>query len=149
MVPVDENGDFELEIDLSNFEGKIKESYLEHGETSGDDLEVAAPWDDRYSFWELYSEETLWKAKLLIEANRVEKLKNSAGAWSVEGSQHYLVHQLESGDMPVPWLTCSCPNGEARGGRPSCYHCCAVHMLILNIDLSGITKPEKKRPSRS
>ena len=62
--------------------------------------------------------------------------------------QHLAFKVGSEEELQVPWYTCNCPNGSARGGRPSCYHTAAVAALDLGIDLSGVTKPEKKRPAR-
>lgn len=114
--------------------------------TSGE--QQAPAWDDQRGFWELWSEESIWKGKLLLDSERVHA-DETGTSWSVEGSELYRVHKLGSEEeLQVPWYTCNCPNGSARGGRPSCYHTAAVAALDLGIDLSGVTKPEKKRPAR-
>jgi uncharacterized Zn finger protein len=138
--------DDEFVIDLSNFEGRHAAAYAEAlGETDtswNEDVEVDQPWDDDRDFDSLYSPESIWKARLLIQDGYVEKIAD--GKYTVSGSQQYLVHLLEGGaDQPVPWATCSCPNGTARGGRPSCYHTAAVLAEVIGKDLSGYEKPAK------
>lgn len=133
---------FEAEQQRKAYEG-------EHHPGAEHSREEQAPaWDDQRGFWELWSEESIWKAKLLLDSERVQPLRTPNG-WTVEGSELYTVRKLGSEEvLEVPWYTCNCPNGSARGGRPSCYHTAAVAALDLAIDLSGVTKPEKRRPSR-
>lgn len=133
--------DFEFELDLSNFEANQKERY----DAQGPEPEVieAPPWDDHRSFEDLYGEDSLWKAGQLVKAGKVEDLHGDQRVWSVEGSQPYVVRIMESEGLEVPWATCDCPNGAARGGRPSCYHTAAVLSLLLGIDLTGRPKPAK------
>ncbi len=151
-------GDDEFEIDLTNFGGsqdwsdfekRQKEAYEgeHHPGVESSDEEIAPPWDDQRSFEDLWSEESIWKASLLLKSDRVHV--EGPNHWVVEGSEIYQVHRLGSEEiLEVPWYTCTCPNGAARGGRPSCYHTAAVAALDLGIDISGAVKPEKKRPAR-
>jgi hypothetical protein len=138
--------DFEFDIDLSSFEGRQKARYEEASAEPDVADEIAAdqPWADEASYEDLYSVESIWKARLLNEGGYVEKVSDAL--YTVAGSQQYAVHILEGGaDQPVPWATCSCPNGQARGGRPSCYHTAAVLAKILDKDLSSYEKPPKAR----
>ena len=34
------------------------------------------------------------------------------------------------GDDAIPFVSCTCPNGLNRGGRPSCYHTAAVLLML-------------------
>jgi hypothetical protein len=143
--------DGEFELDLTNFEERQKQRYAQAGvdldaDAPDDEVEVQrSPWEDERSFDELYSAETIWKARSLILDHRVEKTHEKR--YIVQGSQPYVVNLLE-GDQDVPWAVCSCPNGEKRGGRPSCYHSAAVLATVLNIDLTPRERP-KKLSSRS
>lgn len=135
-----------LEIDLTHFEEKQKRRYDDAATVDlnrlvpDDEVEVQrAPWEDERSFDELYGAESIWKARSLILDGRVEKVGDH---YVVQGSQPYRVNILE-GDQDVPWAVCSCPNGEKRGGRPSCYHSAAVLATVLNIDLSQRERPKK------
>jgi hypothetical protein len=149
----DENGNFEFDLDLTNFEGARKEAYLgieepdeREKQLQGEEFEAQRPWDDDARFEDLYSPESIWKAKLLIQSEAIEKIRETT--YTVAGSKPYVVQILDGGaDQPVPWATCSCPNGTARGGRPSCYHTAAVLATILEKDLSDVVEPPKtKRP---
>lgn len=143
--------DEDFDLDLTNFEANHSIDHALYApsdeEREQPEIPSQGPWDDQRPFDQLYGDESLWKAWLLIKADKVEEIKE--GMWSVQGSQPYTVHILPSEGMPVPWATCNCPNGDARGGRPNCYHTAAVLSKILEIDLSETPKPEKKRPSRS
>ena len=104
----------------------------------------------------VYSEATIHKAESLV-ANEyaVQRDAEDSSIWWVKGSggNKYRVQvieefdedqvtdgklrpgtaQFEEGQEPstgLAWLICSCPNGMNRGGRPKCYHTCAV-LLIL------------------
>lgn len=145
-------------IDLSNFEANSRRAYAEQTgqepvsredfqkEYLGEWVNEDAPWDDQRDFEDLYSAETLWKARELIDGGRIHP--EGHNKWVVEGSQPYIVNRLESEGMSVPWVVCSCPNGQARGGRPSCYHTAAVLALSLGIDLSHVEKPRKAPSGR-
>jgi hypothetical protein len=169
------SADEEFDIDLTNYDAEQAAKIVSTAKSLGDlegwegfeadqqrrayegeshpgaehSVETQAPaWDDQRGFWELWSEESIWKGKLLLDGERVHP-NPSGTSWAVEGSELYSVHKLGSEEvLEVPWYTCNCPNGSARGGRPSCYHTAAVAALDLGIDLSEVTKPEKKRPAR-
>lgn len=47
--------------------------------------------------------------------------KRHANVFTVKGSDTYRV-QVYGHDL----VTCTCPNGSARGGTPTCYHALAV-----------------------
>lgn len=47
----------------------------------------------------------------------------------------------------VPLMTCTCPNGANRGGRPQCYHSCAVLLVLQRISSEGYTPPTMTDPS--
>lgn len=148
--------DKEFDLDLSKYETfeADQKARIADGPaglpTEADPLDANAPWDDRRGYEDLYSPETIWKASLLIADDRVHPREDFANSWIVEGSQAYVVHMLPSEGLEVPWATCNCPNGEARGGRPSCYHTAAVLALVTGRDISNTPRPEKKaRPARS
>jgi uncharacterized Zn finger protein len=120
----------------------------ENDTIEAEEIEVdRAPWDDRQDYGDLYSAESIWKGKLLIDSGKVEKINDKH--YVVSGSQSYTVNILPSEGMRVPWAVCTCPNGSARGGRPSCYHTAAALALVLGYDLSHLNEPPKgKRPAR-
>lgn len=146
-------GNDEFDIDLTNFPfdepGESLEDVLP-ADSAAEHLKDApvldAPsWDDDRRFEDLYSDEVLWKAWLLIKGNHVEVDESSQNSWIVMGSQPYVVRKVESEGLQVPWVTCTCPNGDARGGRPNCYHTAAVLSIILGIDLSGTPEPQRRK----
>lgn len=141
--------DDELEIDLTGFNLVDRyQSYLgldapdreERGDL--DEEQVAPAWDDHRHLEDLYSEESLYKAGNLVADGYVTKVNDAT--YVVQGSQPYTVRILRSDDDTlVPWAICDCPNGVARGGRPSCYHTAAVLSLVTETDLTGRPKPVK------
>lgn len=77
---------------------------------------------------------------ILIKAHRIKDLvkpdPEHPGIFKAPGSggTMYRLQVTESGgptgDVDLPFVTCSCPNGMARGGRPSCYHSAAVLLYL-------------------
>jgi hypothetical protein len=136
--------DDSFDLDLTNFEANHRWDEV-HADDEG--FFESAPWNDERGLKDLYTPQTLWKAKQLLltdshpEEPAVEAIADRK--WEVSGSERYIVFQLEGPESGTPWLTCDCPNGLARGGRPSCYHTAAVMMLILGTDLTTITEPKK------
>lgn len=52
------------------------------------------------------------------------------GVFHVKGSDSYRVQILSS-----TMATCSCANGKAKGGEPSCYHVLAVRLFMEGASL--------------
>jgi hypothetical protein len=84
---------------------------------------------------------------LLDEPDGVEQDTDHTDVWWVQGSgtKVYRVQVTEEFDEDevteeilierppetgLAWVTCTCPNGMARGGRPTCYHTAAVLMAL-------------------
>lgn len=42
------------------------------------------------------------------------------------------VEQIREDLDSLPLLSCTCPNGRNRGGRPTCYHTAAVMLILLD-----------------
>lgn len=136
--------DFALEIDLSNFEVDNsqqlaldqQEDLMAAGQEEPDyQLRTT---DIRNTLEDIYSYVVLDKARDLLRGDRVQKIKDREGGgstWEVIGSELYIdtIHAPMEG-MPIPWVECTCPNGGARGGRPTCYHSAAVLMRALKLD---------------
>lgn len=89
------------------------------------------------SLTEHYSDSILTKANRLIAQGKVERV--DATTFAVAGSKTYRVNRIELGvdedgkpidDDGMPYVTCDCPNGLARGGRPNCYHSAAVIIAL-------------------
>jgi len=100
---------------------------------------------------DIYKPATLAKArKLLSNEYAVQRDAEDESVWWAKGStgSKYRV-QLLTGVTPeesierdlagdtsstpdgfVPLLSCTCPNGMNRGGRPQCYHTAAVLLML-------------------
>lgn len=91
----------------------------------------------------VYSDKVLSKAELLA-ANKVAVQRDAEdeSVWWVKGSggSKYRVQvltnfedkEIEQGLDILPLVSCSCPNGQNRGGRPSCYHSASVLIVLEN-----------------
>jgi hypothetical protein len=142
--PVDDDDD--IILDLTNFEFKqqqrlYKQTAVQDAAEGGLDLS----WANK-NFEDLYTPEVLWKARRLVEEDKLEELKD--GRWLVEGSTEYLVGFVDIDDLKVPWPTCTCPNGTNRANRPTCYHSAAVLMKVLQLDVEKFPYVEPKSRSR-
>lgn len=91
------------------------------------------PWAELEAndFYELFSAGSIDKARQLIKDKRVEEFKEDW--WTVRGSEAYTVQIIPNPYNGVPWTTCTCPNGQNRSSRPTCYHSAAVLMRVLNL----------------
>ena len=94
---------------------------------------------ERTSLQEHYSDNILMKANRLVKMDRVERDEEDQNLFRVKGSKVYKVRHIELGededgeafdDGGMPFVTCDCPNGLARGGRPNCYHSAAVIIVL-------------------
>lgn len=81
--------------------------------------------------WEDYSGYSQGKAiELYDKGGIVKDTETESLVFKVEGANTYRV-QL----YPGAGMTCTCPNGMARGGQPSCYHTAAVlYAMIRGIE---------------
>ena len=93
---------------------------------------------------EWYSGPVLSKARGLINQDRVHQDPEATDVFSVRGSTRYRVQVIEEFDedavvkktpeqiaQAIPFVSCSCPNGNAKGGRPTCYHSAAVILTLM------------------
>lgn len=126
MTEFDTNLDDEIEVDFS----ATPDRYAQHLE---DEIEVPPFWEADKEIHELYSPDSLDKAFKLIRNNKV-KDAGRPGLYQVEGSDLYVCAIVEIPDSKVPGVTCTCPNGSNRTGRPTCYHSAAV--LMVHTDTS-------------
>lgn len=94
---------------------------------------------EKTSLQEHYSDNILMKANRLVKMDRVERDEEDRNLFRVKGSKVYKVRRIELGededgeavdDGGMPFVTCDCPNGLARGGRPNCYHSCSVILIL-------------------
>jgi hypothetical protein len=141
--------DDEFVLDLTSWDEQVAGQPLlgeegEEGET-GFDVEVQIPpWVGDDSLEDIYSAESLWKARELLDAEKVHWTSEARESAEVEGSTLYFVRITPLDGMTVPWLQCSCPNGQHRVNRPNCYHTAAVAALYLDADVSKWDRPPGK-----
>lgn len=90
-----------------------------------------------------YSAAIVKKAEALVSEGVVNRAEGSTDLWEVPGStgRLYVVQVVPAFDPDadeddedlkhaLPWMSCTCPNGANRGGRPSCYHTAAVALVL-------------------
>lgn len=81
-----------------------------------------------------FSEETLSKARRLLDQGRLRPDEEHRNIWWAESltSDHtYRVQADYREDTGAfSWVTCTCPGGLHTGGQPRCYHAAAVVMLL-------------------
>ena len=83
----------------------------------------------------IYTDATLRKGEsLAANLHAVQRDAQDESIWWVKGStgSKYRVQLYDDPEHGggVPMLTCSCPNGMHRGGRPTCYHTAAVLIIL-------------------
>lgn len=119
----------EIEVDFSN----VPDRYEEHLKSDPDDFEVPPFWEADKHIHELYSKESLDKAFKLV---RNGKVKNAGRPelFEVQGSELYVCAVIPLEDSVTPGITCTCPNGSNRSGRPTCYHSAAALMVYTDTD---------------
>lgn len=120
---------YDFEIDLTN----IPDRYAEHLGPDPDEIELPVFWEGDKEIHQLYSRESLDKAFKLIKGKRVESA-GRPGLYQVHGSELYVCTIIEMEDWATPGITCTCPNGSNRSGRPTCYHSAAVLMVHTGTD---------------
>lgn len=87
-----------------------------------------------------YSASVLKKAQALIDDGVVTRAEGEEDVWEIPGStgRLYVVRVVDAFDPDepdadpnvLPWMSCTCPNGANRGGRPACYHTAAVALVL-------------------
>jgi hypothetical protein len=93
----------------------------------------------------IYSTLVIGKAEKLLQHNAVCRDVFHVSVFHVRGSQgnQYRVQVIDPFDEDqtidigpdpetLPYVTCTCPNGMATGGRARCYHAAAVVGLLLD-----------------
>lgn len=123
----------EVEVDLTN----VPDRYAEHLAPDFGDFEVPPYWEADKDIHELYSRESLDKAFKLVRNGKVEDA-GRPGLYQVHGSELYVCVIVEIDDSRVPGVTCTCPNGSNRSGRPTCYHSAAVLMVHTNTSIEEV-----------
>lgn len=133
----------EIEIDFTKAPDRVQE-YLdapEDGHEDPNDLIDVPSWlDTDADLDELYSHESLVKAVKLIKNNKIRDA-GRAGLFDVHGSDLYVCNIVElEGSTGLPAVTCTCPNGSHRAGRPTCYHSAAAIMVYTGMNLVELEK---------
>jgi hypothetical protein len=105
----------------------------------------------------VYKDHILDKARELVDTERaVQQDASDTSVWWVKGSQgsKYRCQILQPYDpdadpdeapttaqlsaqndkADIPLLSCTCPNGMNRGGRPTCYHTAAVLLMLGDME---------------
>lgn len=123
----------EIEIDFTN----VPDRYGEHLRNDPDEIEVPPYWESEKEIYELYSRDSLDKAFKLVKANRVQSA-GRPGLYEVSGSELYVCCIVELEDSKVPGVTCTCPNGSNRSGRPTCYHSAATLLVHTETDIGTL-----------
>lgn len=139
----------EFEIDLS-----VPDRYAEHLDDKSevfDEPDIVLPeWhgsDD--DFEETFSAESLWKGRMLVLRNKIKQVEGAReGLFEVQGSELYVTNVVSLQGSVLPGVTCTCPNGSSRAGRPTCYHAAAALMLYTGVDLERFPEPVKKTRGR-
>lgn len=79
-----------------------------------------------------WSAESIYKAEGLIEDGKVRRDREHDDVFFIEGSELYRV-QTDGEE----WITCTCPNGQARS-RPNCYHTAAALMVLRDAEIGTV-----------
>jgi hypothetical protein len=88
-------------------------------------------WDEAVD--RTYSASVQAKAFDLAESGRLRRDAEMPTRFRIPGSKadtSYRVQVLPGSEDAIPWVTCSCPNGMNKGGRPTCYHSLAALLVI-------------------
>lgn len=123
----------DIEIDLTN----VPDRYAEHLRPDPDEIEIPPYWESEKDIDELYSSESLGKAFKLVRSSKVESA-GRPGLYQVHGSELYVCTVIELEGSKTPGITCTCPNGSNRSGRPTCYHTAAVLMVHTERDIEAL-----------
>lgn len=104
---------------------------------------------------EIYSAETLKKARALLDAGNVCRSTKDDTYYMCLGSGDSVYRQrvtpweigaeaLTKIDienlLPIEWVTCECANGSNLGGRVACYHSAAVLMAYAETPLGSLAE---------
>lgn len=113
----------EVELDFTNVD-RISQYLAEGAAAEEHDVELPVWHETEGEFSDLYAHETLVKALKLLKGSKVERVREDL--YNVLGSTMYVTRIVELGDGQIPGVTCTCPNGANRSGRPTCYHSAAA-----------------------
>lgn len=99
----------------------------------------SADYRRREELSELYTAVTLSRASALERQSdglRMDPDDPDGRTFHVTGStgNEYIVQLIDTlaeEDDVFPWVMCSCPNGQNKGGQPRCFHSAAVLLRYL------------------
>lgn len=118
-----------LGLDFTNID-RIQDHLDEDG-----DFELPAWHETEDDMDELYGIESLTKAVDLVRAGKVHAVEGRDDLYEVHGSELYACRIIEISESKVPGITCTCPNGQNRSGRPTCYHSAAAILVHTETDI--------------
>lgn len=119
----------EVTLDFTNVD-RVSQ-YLAEGTGDEDVVDIPVWHETEEEIYDLYSHDSLVKALKLIKGGKVVRADGRPELFNITGSDFYVARVIELGDGQVPGVTCSCPNGSNRAGRPTCYHSAAALVKFL------------------
>lgn len=122
-------GDDEVELDFSTTD-RVAQHLAEDAETE-DIVEVPVWHETEADLMDLYSYESVLKALKLVKNHKVLRVEGRPDLFNIHGSDLYVARIIELGEESTPGVTCTCPNGANRAGRPTCYHSLAALIGFL------------------
>lgn len=124
----------EVELDFTQLD-RMNEHLAEGTHSPDDEVEIPAWFETDEKLVDLYAEASMKKALSLALRGKVTLVREPY-LYDVEGSELYTCNVIEfEGSDSVPGITCTCPNGSNRSGRPTCYHSAAVLLVHMKVDL--------------
>lgn len=111
----------EVELDFTRVQDRVAQHLAEDAETE-DYVEVPAWHETEAELMDLYSYDSVLKALKLLKDKKVLKVEGRPDLFNILGSTMYVVRIIDLGEGSTPGVTCTCPNGSNRSGRPTCYH---------------------------
>lgn len=123
-----------VELDFTNID-RVGQYMQSDAEEEAGEFELPIWHQSDEDMDELYSVESLTKAVDLVRGEKVKPMLGREGIYEVVGSDLYVCHIIELEGSKVPGITCTCPNGQNRAGRPTCYHSAAVLLVHTGADV--------------
>jgi hypothetical protein len=119
-LSISQNSGDEVELDFSTTD-RVAQHLAEDAENE-DFVEVPVWHETGADLLDLYSYESVLKALKLIRDKKVWRVEGRPDLFNVQGSQMYVARIIDLGEESTPGVTCTCPNGANRAGRPTCFH---------------------------
>ena len=120
----------EVELDFTNVD-RISQHLAEDVGQDEDLVEVPVWHETEADLMDLYSYDSVLKALKLIKGKKVMRVEDRPDLFNISGSTLYVARIIELGEESTPGVTCTCPNGANRAGRPTCYHSLAALIGFL------------------